>query len=86
MFPRRGFVEPYEIAQERQDLLDDLEKRIRQIDEGKMYRKEIYDYAYKHHVSPRMSSLSPNSSFMSLKNKYGSSMEVHGEIPQHTGH
>lgn len=45
-----------------------------------MYRKEIYDYAYRVHVSPRMSNLSPNSSFMSLKNKYGSSMEVQGEI------
>lgn len=82
LFPRRGYVEPYQIAIQRQELLDDLEKRIRQIDESKMYRKEIYDYAYRVHVSPRMSSLSPNSSFMSLKNKYGSTMEVQGEISQ----
>lgn len=47
LFPRRGFLEPYEIAQERQDLIEDAEKRIRQMDEAKMYRKEILDYAKK---------------------------------------
>ena len=65
LFPRRGFVEPYEIALERQELLEGLEKRIKQIDEGKMYRKEVYDFAYRNHISPRMTNLSPNSSFIS---------------------
>jgi hypothetical protein len=29
LFPRRGYVEPYEIAQERQEMIEDVEKRIR---------------------------------------------------------
>ena len=76
LFPRKGYVEPYEIALERQEMIEDVERRIKQIDEGKMYRKEVYDYAYKNYVSPRMTNLSPNSSFMSIQNKHNSSIDV----------
>ena len=76
LFPRRGYVEPYEIAKERQEMLEDVERRIKQIEEGKMYRKEIYDYAYKNHISPRMTNLSPNSSFMSIQNKLNSNIDA----------
>lgn len=29
LFPRRGYVEPYEIAKERQEMLEDVERRIK---------------------------------------------------------
>lgn len=34
LFPRRGFVEPYQIAEERQEIIEDCEKRIRLIEEA----------------------------------------------------
>jgi hypothetical protein len=47
---------------ERKEHIEDLEKEIKKIEEQESYRNEIYQYAYKAHISPRMITVSPNTS------------------------
>ena len=46
LFPKKGVVEQYEIEKERKEALDDLNHRIKLIEEDEPHRKEVYDYAY----------------------------------------
>ena len=58
-------MDAYEIAEERKAVIEDLNDVIKKIQQDQQHRKEVYEIAYQEHISPRMSSVSPNSSFYS---------------------
>jgi len=59
LFPRK-YIDPHSVIMERQEHIDLLERQIKRIEEQEDYRNDIYTYAYKTHISPRMVSNSPS--------------------------
>jgi polyhydroxyalkanoate synthesis regulator phasin len=68
LFPRK-YIDPHSILMERKEHIEDLEREIKKIEEQESYRNDIYTYAYKVHISPRMVSGSPNQSQQSQMSK-----------------
>ena len=66
LFPRKGVVDPYDIMMERRNVIEEAEKMIKRLEAEQLHSKEVYNYGYHAHISPRMSNNpSANQSFMS---------------------
>jgi len=65
LFPRKGVVDPYEIAMERKETMEDLTKLIGKISKNQQERKQFYELAAIINQNSKFGG-SQNSSFMTM--------------------